>query len=75
MKQVRKNLLLQLADRDIISHETVLERFKEIAPVEKLDLDEKPAIGRRIRCLRKQALIIILNTTMRLKRLLLIKTF
>ena len=28
-----KNLLIQLADRDIISHETVLERFKEIAPV------------------------------------------
>ena len=33
-----KNLLLQLADRDIISHETVLERFKEIAPVEKIRL-------------------------------------
>tara|TARA_Y100001938_G_scaffold61014_1_gene84840 strand:- start:1404 stop:3404 length:2001 start_codon:yes stop_codon:yes gene_type:complete len=33
-----KNLLIQLADRDIISHETVLERFKEIAPVEKMRL-------------------------------------
>ena len=63
-----KNLLLQLADRDIISHETVLERFKEIAPVEKLDLEERPTIGRKTQCLRKQAHIIILNTTMRLKR-------
>ena len=33
-----KNLLLQLADRDIISHETVLERFKEIPDVEKIRL-------------------------------------
>ena len=33
-----KNLLLQLADRDIISHETVLERFKEIPEVEKVRL-------------------------------------
>ena len=33
-----KNLLLQLADRDIISHETVLERFKEIPAVEKVRL-------------------------------------
>ena len=33
-----KNLLIQLADRDIISHETVLERFKEIPVVEKVRL-------------------------------------
>mgnify|MGYP001157369176 FL=1 len=33
-----KNLLLQLADRDIISHETILERFKEIPTVEKIRL-------------------------------------
>jgi hypothetical protein len=33
-----KNLLLQLADRDIISHETVLERFKEIPSIEKIRL-------------------------------------
>lgn len=33
-----KNLLIQLADRDIISHETVLERFKEIPAVEKVRL-------------------------------------
>ena len=33
-----KNLLLQLADRDIISHETILERFKEIPSVEKIRL-------------------------------------
>ncbi len=33
-----KNLLIQLADRDIISHETVLERFKEIPGVEKMRL-------------------------------------
>ena len=29
-----KNLLIQLADRDIISHETLLERFKEIPQIE-----------------------------------------
>ena len=33
-----KNLLLQLADRDIISHETVLERFKEKPSIEKIRL-------------------------------------
>lgn len=33
-----KNLLLQLADRDIISHETILERFKEIPNVERIRL-------------------------------------
>lgn len=33
-----KNLLLQLADRDIISHETLLERFNEIPGVEKIRL-------------------------------------
>ena len=33
-----KNLLIQLADRDIISHETILERFKEIPSVEKMRL-------------------------------------
>ncbi len=31
-----KNLLIQLADRDIISHETLLERFKEIPQVENI---------------------------------------
>jgi hypothetical protein len=33
-----KQLLIQLADRDIISHETILERFKEIPSVEKMRL-------------------------------------
>jgi hypothetical protein len=33
-----KNLLLQLADRDIISNETVLERFKEKPSIEKIRL-------------------------------------
>jgi hypothetical protein len=33
-----KNLLIQLADRDIISHETILERFKEVPDVEKMRL-------------------------------------
>lgn len=33
-----KNLLIQLADRDIISHETILERFKEIPEIEKIRL-------------------------------------
>lgn len=37
-ESAEKNLLIQLADRDIISHETILERFKEIAPVEKMRL-------------------------------------
>lgn len=36
-----KNLLIQLADRDIISHETLLERFKEVAPVEKMRLQRE----------------------------------
>lgn len=36
-----KNLLIQLADRDIISHETVLERFKEIPSVEKMRLQRE----------------------------------
>ena len=33
-----KALLIQLADREIISHETILERFNEIAAVEKTRL-------------------------------------
>lgn len=33
-----KQLLIQLADRDIISHETILERFKEVPEVEKMRL-------------------------------------
>jgi len=33
-----KNLLIQLADRDIISHETLLQRFKEIPQIEKIRL-------------------------------------
>ena len=33
-----KNLLIQLADRDIISQETILERFKEVPSVEKVRL-------------------------------------
>ena len=37
-ESAEKNLLIQLADRDIISHETVLERFKEIPSVEKMRL-------------------------------------
>lgn len=33
-----KQLLIQLADRDIISHETILERFKEVPSVERMRL-------------------------------------
>ena len=44
-----KNLLIQLADRDIISHETLLERFKEIPQVEnirmKRELRKRDSIG------------------------------
>jgi hypothetical protein len=36
-----KNLLLQLADRDIISHETLLERFKETPGLEKVRLQRE----------------------------------
>ena len=36
-----KNLLLQLADRDIISHETILERFHEVPTVEKIRLQRE----------------------------------
>ena len=36
-----KNLLIQLADRDIISHETILDRFKEIPAVEKVRLNRE----------------------------------
>jgi len=37
-ESAEKNLLIQLADRDIISQETILERFKEIPSVEKMRL-------------------------------------
>lgn len=40
-----KNLLIQLADRDIISHETLIERFKEIPQIEKIRL--KREVGER----------------------------
>jgi hypothetical protein len=36
-----KALLIQLADRDIISHETILERFKEVAGVERMRLQRE----------------------------------
>ena len=36
-----KNLLIQLADRSIISHETILDRFKEIPAVEKVRLNRE----------------------------------
>tara|TARA_R100000008_G_C3587645_1_gene173790 strand:- start:1610 stop:3637 length:2028 start_codon:yes stop_codon:yes gene_type:complete len=39
-----KNLLIQLADRDIISHETVLERFKEVPDVEKMRLKREQKV-------------------------------
>jgi len=44
-----KNLLIQSADRDIISHETLLERFKEIPQIEnirlKRELDKRDTDG------------------------------
>ena len=44
-----KNLLIQLADRDIISHETLLERFKEIPQIEniriKRELNKRDSAG------------------------------
>ncbi len=36
-----KNLLIQLADRDIISQETLLQRFKEIPQIEKIRLQRE----------------------------------
>ena len=38
-----KNLLIQLADRDIISHETLLERFKEIPQIENIRIKRELA--------------------------------
>lgn len=40
-ESAEKNLLIQLADRDIISHETLLSRFKEIPQVEKIRLQRE----------------------------------
>ena len=44
-----KKLLIQLADRDIISHETLLERFKEIPQIEniriKRELAKRDTVG------------------------------
>jgi hypothetical protein len=36
-----KNLLIQLADRDIISQETLLQRFREIPQIEKIRLERE----------------------------------
>jgi hypothetical protein len=36
-----KALLIQLADRDLISHETILERFKEVPSVERMRLQRE----------------------------------
>jgi hypothetical protein len=36
-----KALLIQLADRDLISHETILERFKEVPNVERMRLQRE----------------------------------
>jgi len=44
-----KNLLIQLADRDIISHETLIERFKEIPDIErkrlKREMERRDTVG------------------------------
>ncbi|NBP00510.1 MAG: hypothetical protein EBU90_10380 [Proteobacteria bacterium] len=44
-----KNLLIQLADRDIISHETLIERFKEIPDIEKIrlkrEMEKRDTVG------------------------------
>ena len=44
-----KNLLIQLADRDIISHETLIERFKEIPDIERIrlkrELEKRDTVG------------------------------
>ena len=37
----QKNLLIQLADRDIISHETLLERFGEIPQIESIRVNRE----------------------------------
>jgi hypothetical protein len=48
-ESAEKNLLIQLADRDIISHETLLERFKEIPQIEniriKRELNKRETVG------------------------------
>lgn len=40
-ESAEKNLLIQLADRDIISQETLLQRFKEIPQIEKIRLQRE----------------------------------
>jgi len=44
-----KNLLIQLADRDIISHETLIERFKEIPDIERIrlkrEMEKRDSVG------------------------------
>jgi hypothetical protein len=44
-----KNLLIQLADRDIISHETLIERFKEIPDIERIrlkrEMERRDSVG------------------------------
>lgn len=44
-----KNLLIQLADRDIISHETLIERFKEIPDIERIrlrrEMEKRDTVG------------------------------
>ena len=40
---ILKNLLIQLADRDLISQETLLERFKEIPQIEKIRIQREVA--------------------------------
>ena len=63
-----KNLLLQLADRDIISHETILERFKEIPTVEKIRLKREMKSRDRDDSPNKAGPYHNPNMTMRLKR-------
>jgi len=48
-ESAEKNLLIQLADRDIISHETLIERFKEIPDIERIrlkrEMEKRDTVG------------------------------
>jgi hypothetical protein len=54
-----KNLLIQLADRDIISQETLLQRFKEIPQIEKIRLQREVSDREDNKTQRRLAHIIV----------------
>ena len=68
-----KTLLIQLADRNIISAETLVERFGEIPEIEKIRIRREEKDRKAEVVPQKASLTITLNIAMILKRLLLQK--